>query len=81
MAELLPGQMYQAPHTSADPWMETEGNKPLEQGGIDLDATIPAFSSEDAGAVIISDDDKTSFPSSWPEAVSTPKMELVWGHK
>ena len=50
-------------------------------GGIDLDATIPAFTSEDAAAVIISDDDKTSFPGSWPEAISTPKIELAWGHK
>ena len=61
--------------------METEGNKPLEQGGIDLDATIPAFTPEDAAAVIISDDDKTSFPAGWPEAVSTPKIELAWGQK
>ena len=43
--------------------METEGNKPLGQGGIDLDATIPAFTPEDAAAVIISDDDETSFPA------------------
>ena len=61
--------------------METEGNKPLEQGGIDLNATIPAFTPEDAAAVIISDDDETSFPASWPEAVSTPKIELAWGQK
>ena len=61
--------------------METEGNKPLEQGGIDLDATIPAFTSEDAAAVVISDDEATSFPGGWPEAVSTPKIELAWGHK
>ena len=61
--------------------METEGNKPLEQGGIDLNATIPAFTSEDAAAVIISDDDETSFPGGWPEAISTPKIELAWGHK
>ena len=53
----------------------------MEQGGIDLDATIPAFSSEDAAAVVISDDDVTSFPGGWPEAVSTPKIELAWGHK
>ena len=61
--------------------METEGNKPLEQGGIDLDATIPAFTPEDAAAIIISDDDETSFPGGWPEAISTPKIELVWGQK
>ena len=36
--------------------VETEGEKPLEQEAIDLDATIPAFTSEDAVAVIISDD-------------------------
>ena len=61
--------------------VETEGNKPLEQGGIDLNTTIPAFSSEDAAAVVISDDEATSFPGGWPEVVSTPKIELAWGHK
>ena len=61
--------------------METEGNKPLEQAGINLDATIPVFTSEDAAAVVISDDKATSFPGGWPEAVSTPKIELAWGHK
>ena len=61
--------------------METEGNKLLEQAGIDLDATIPVFTSEDAAAVVISDDEATSFPGGWPEAISTPKIELAWGHK
>ena len=61
--------------------METEENKPWEQGKIDLHTTIPAFTSEDAAAVIISDDDMTSFLGGWPEAVSTPKIELAWGHK
>ena len=61
--------------------METEGNKPLEQGGIDLEATIPAFTSEDAAAVVISDDKVTSFPGGWPEAISTHKIELAGGHK
>ena len=61
--------------------METEGNKPLEQGGIDLDTTIPAFNPEDAAAVIISDDDETSFPADWPQAISTLKIELSWGQK
>ena len=60
--------------------VETEGNKLLEQGGMDLDATIPAFTPEDAAAIIISDDE-TSFPAGWPEAVSTPKIELAWGQK
>ena len=66
-------------HTSGP--VETDENKPLEQGGIDLDATIPAYSSEDAAAVIISDGEETSFPAGWSEAVSTPKMETAWGHK
>ena len=61
--------------------METEGNKPLEQGGTDLDATIPAFTPEDAAAIVISDDDETSFPAGWPEAISAPKIELAWGQK
>ena len=61
--------------------VETEGNKPLEQGGIDLNTTIPVFTSEDAAAVIISNDEATSFPGGWPEAISTPKIELAWGHK
>ena len=61
--------------------VETEGNKPLEQGGTDLNTTIPAFTSEDAATVIISDDEATSFPGGWPEAISTPKIELAWGHK
>ena len=61
--------------------MEAEGDKPLEQEAINLDATIPAFTSEDAAAVVISDDEVTSFSGGWPEAVSTPKLEVTWGHK
>ena len=61
--------------------METEEDKLLEQEGIDLNATIPVFTSEDAAAVIISDDEVTSFPGGWPEAISTPKIEASWGHK
>ena len=61
--------------------MEKEGDKSLEQGGINLDATIPGFTSENAAAVIISDDEVTSFPGGWPEAISTPKIEVASGHK
>ena len=61
--------------------METKGNKPHEQGGIDLDATLPGFNPEDAAAVIISDDDETSFPTDMPQAVSTSKIEPAWGQK
>ena len=57
--------------------METEGDKPLEQGEIDLDTTIPVFTSEGAAAVIMSDDEVTSFPGGWPEAVFTPKLEVA----
>ena len=61
--------------------VETEGDKPLEQGGIDLDTTTPVFTSEGTVAVVISDDEATSFPGGWPEAISTPKIEVAWGHK
>ena len=61
--------------------VETEGDKPFEQEAIDLDDTIPAFTSEDAAAIIISDDEVPNFPGGWPEAVSTPKIEVAWGHK
>ena len=69
-----------APHVQAAK-VETEGNKLYKQGGIDLDQTLPGFDPEDAAAVIISDDDKTSFPIDTPQAVSTPKVELAWGQK
>ena len=61
--------------------VETKGNKPFEQGGIDLDATLPAFNPENAAAIIISDDDETSFPADMPQAISTLKIELAWGQK
>ena len=61
--------------------METEGDKLLEQEAIDLDETILAFTSEDAAAIIISDDKVPSFPGGWPEAISTPKIEVASGYK
>ena len=61
--------------------VETEGNRLYEQGGIDLDQTLPGFNPEDAAAVIISDDDETSFPVDMPQAVSTPKVEPAWDQK
>ena len=69
-----------APHVQAAE-VETEGNKLYEQGGIYLDETLPGFKPEDAAAVIISDDDETSFPIDTPQAVSTPKVEPAWGQK
>ena len=61
--------------------METEGDKPLEPEAIDLDATIPVYTSEDVAAIVISDDEVPGFPGDWPEAISTPKLEVTWGHK
>ena len=63
-----------APHVRAAD-VETKGNKLYEQGGIDLDKTLPGCNPEDAAAVIISDDDETSFPVDTPQAVSTTKVE------
>ena len=61
--------------------VEIEGNKLCEQGGIDLDQTLPGFNLEDAAAVIILNDDKTDFPVDMPQAVSTPKVEPAWNKK
>ena len=61
--------------------METEGEKPLEVETIDLDAIIPADIPEDAADVVILDDEVLSFPGDWPEAVSTPKIEVASGYK
>ena len=61
--------------------METEGNKLYDQGGINLDETLPGFNPEGAAAVIISDDNETSFPVDMPQAVSTSKVEPAWGQK
>ena len=51
-----------------------------EQGGVDLDQTLPGPDPVEVAAVIISDDD-TDFPFEMPQAVSTLKVELVWGQK
>ena len=61
--------------------METEGEKPLEVETIDLDITIPAELPEDAADVVILDDEELSFPGDYPEAASTPKIEVALGHK
>ena len=60
--------------------METEGEKPLGVKTINLDATIPAELPEDPADVIL-DDDVLSFPGDYPEAVSTPKIEVASGYK
>ena len=57
--------------------METEGEKLLEVETINLDVTIPADLPEDAADVVILDDEVLSFPGDYPEAVSTPKIEVA----
>ena len=61
--------------------METEGEKLLEVETINLDATIPAYTLEDAADIVIFDDDILSFPGDWPEVISTPKIEVASGYK
>ena len=61
--------------------METEGEKLLGVGTIDLDVTIPADLPEDPADVVILDDDELSFPGDYPEAVSTPKIEVASDRK
>ena len=45
-----------APHVCVAE-VETKGNKLCQQGGIDLDQTLPGIDPEDVAAVIILDDD------------------------
>ena len=61
--------------------METEGEEPAEVKTIYLDATIPADLPEDAADVVILDDEVLSFPGDYPEAISTPKIEVPSGYK
>ena len=56
--------------------MEMEGEKPLGVRTIDLDATIPADLPEDPADIVILDDDELSFPDNYPEAISTPIIEV-----
>ena len=61
--------------------METKGEKLLGVWPIDLDTTIPADLPEDPADVVILDDDELSFPDNYPEAVSTPIMEMASDRK
>ena len=61
--------------------METEGEKPLGVGTIDLDVTIPADLPKDPADLIILDDDELSFPGDYPQVVSTPKIEVASDRK
>ena len=57
--------------------MESEGEEPLGVKTINLDATILADLLEDAADIITLDDEVISYP----EAVSTPKIEVASGYK
>ena len=61
--------------------VEAEENKLCEQGGIDLDQTLPGPDPEDVAAVVILDDDETDLPIDMPQAASTPKVEPAWNQK
>ena len=61
------------------PWRQEE--KLLVVETINLDATIPADLPEDAADIVILDDKVLSFPGDYPEAVSTPKIEVASGYK
>ena len=61
--------------------METEGEKPLGVRTIDLDATILADLPDDPADIVILDDDELSFPDDYPEAVSTPIIEVASDRK
>ena len=61
--------------------VETEENKLHEQGGMDLDQTLPGPSLEDAAAVVTSDDNETDLHIDLPQAASTPKVEPAWNQK
>ena len=57
--------------------METEGEKPLEVKTINLNATMLVDLPKDAADIIILDDDVLSLTGDYPEAISTPKIEVA----
>ena len=57
--------------------METEEKIPLGVGTINLDVIIPVDLPEDPADIVVLDDDELSFPGDYPEAVSTPKIEVA----
>ena len=61
--------------------METEEEKPLGALPINLDTTILTNLPEDPADIIILDDDEPSFTDSYPEAISTPIIELASDRK
>ena len=71
----IPGPLH------IDEPMEMEEEKPLGALPIDLDATILTNLPEDPADVIVLDDGEPSFTASYPEAISTPIIELASDHK
>ena len=67
----IPGPLH------IDEPMEMEEEKPLGTLPIDLDATILTNLPKDPADVIVLDGDEPSFTDSYPEAVSTPIIELA----
>ena len=61
--------------------MEMEGEKPLGVWPTDLDTTIPADLPIDPADIVIVDDDELSFPDNYPEAISTPIIEMASDRK
>ena len=61
--------------------MEMEEVKPLVDQMIDLNITILANLPEDPADIIILDNDEPSFTDSYPEAVSTPIIEMASDRK
>ena len=66
-----------APHMQTAK-VEAKENKLHEQGGIDLDQTLPGHNPEDVAAVVILDGDESDLPIDMPQAASTPKVEPAW---
>ena len=61
--------------------METGGEDLLGIETIDLNVTILADLPKEAADVIVLDEEELSFPGDYPEAISTPKIEVASGHK
>ena len=61
--------------------VETGGEDLLGIETIDLDVTIPADLPKEAADVVVLDDEELSFPGDYPEAISTPKIEVASDRK
>ena len=71
----IPGPLH------IDEPMEMEEEKPLGALLIDLDTTLLTNLPKDPADIIVLDDDEPSFTDSYPEAISTPIIELASDRK